>query len=264
MIKVENLEAGFDGVKVLDQLNLSFAEGEIAAIIGPSGAGKSTFLRCLNFLAVPTSGKITIDGCTVDAGTVTGQEIYALRRKTAMVFQQYHLLKNKTALQNVLEPMLTVQKMPKAEAVEIAERLLAQAGMLEKKDAYPKELSGGQQQRVGIARALAVNTRVILFDEPTSSLDPELVGEVLTMIRQLALEHKKTLLIVTHEMKFAREVADRIIFLDGGRIVADGTPQEIFETCENPRVKKFIQRIETRSAVEAAEAVWRKETADDI
>jgi putative amino-acid transport system ATP-binding protein len=200
-------------------------------------------LRCINFLTKPTAGKIIIDGFTVDSQNSTKKDILELRQKTAMVFQNYNLLKNKTAIANIMEPLIIVQKKHKKEAEEIAINLLKKVGLLEKRDFYPKELSGGQQQRIGIARAMAVNADVILFDEPTSSLDPELVGEVLAVIKQLTLEHNKTMLIATHEMKFAQEVADKVIFLENGSIISEGTSTDIFLHCKNNRIKRFVSEI---------------------
>ncbi len=243
MIKVEQLKVQFGENVVLKNVDVQIENGEVVVLIGPSGSGKSTFLRCLNFLVKPVAGKISVDGVTLDAKTVSKREIDHIRQKTAMVFQNYNLLKNMTALQNIMEPMVTVQKISKKEAEKVALGLLEKVGLLQKKDAYPKEMSGGQQQRIGIARALAVNANVILFDEPTSSLDPELVGEVLGVIKQVVAEHNKTMLIVTHEMNFAREVADRILFLEDGAITAMGTPQEIFENGSNERIKKFINTV---------------------
>ncbi|AKN29343.1 amino acid ABC transporter ATP-binding protein [Clostridium carboxidivorans P7] len=247
MIKIEHLKMQFGQSVILKDINIEIEKGEVIVLIGPSGTGKSTFLRCLNFLVKPTEGKITIDDFTVDAKSASKKDIYRLRQKTSMVFQNYNLLKNKTAIQNIMEPMVTVQKKSKKEAEEIAVALLKKVGLLEKRDAYPKEMSGGQQQRIGIARAMAVNANVILFDEPTSSLDPELVGEVLTVIKQLAAEHNKTMLIVTHEMKFAKEVADKMIFLEDGYIAGMGTPKEIFENCTNERIRKFVNTVTANS-----------------
>lgn len=243
MIKIEHLKKQFKEHLVLKDINLEIGKGEIVALIGPSGSGKSTLLRCLNFLVRPTEGKITIDALSVDAGTVSKKEIHALRQKTAMVFQNYNLLKNKTAIQNIMEPMVTVQKKKKKEAEKVALELLEKVNLLEKRDAYPREMSGGQQQRIGIARAMAVNANVILFDEPTSSLDPELIGEVLTAIKQLAEEKNKTMIIVTHEMEFAKEVADKIIFLENGYIAGMGTPEEIFENSANERIRRFVDKV---------------------
>ena len=233
----------FGTLEVLKDINLEIKDGEVIAIIGPSGTGKSTLLRCLNFLVAPQSGRITIDDVSVDMERITKKEIHQLRRKSGMVFQNYNLLKNKTVLQNVMEPMVTVQKKAKSDAEKRAMELLENVGMSEKANSFPRELSGGQQQRVGIARAMAVDANVILFDEPTSSLDPELVGEVLSVIKKLASESNKTMLIVTHEMRFAREVADRMIFLENGYVAGEGTPEEIFNDCANERIRKFVQMV---------------------
>lgn len=243
MIKINNLQKSFGDTKVLKGIDLEIENGEVVAIIGPSGTGKSTLLRCMNFLEMPDKGIITIGDTSVDASNCTKKEIYNFRKKSAMVFQSINLLKNKTAIQNVMEPMVVVQKMPKKEAKDIALGLLEKVGVLDKKDSYPRNMSGGQQQRVGIARALASSAEVILFDEPTSSLDPELVGEVLNIIKKVAEESKVTMIIVTHEMKFAREVADTIIFLENGVIAEKGDPSEIFESCKNERVNKFVHNF---------------------
>lgn len=240
MIKISNLKVEFEKTEVLKGINLNIKKGEVVALIGPSGAGKSTLLRCLNYLVRPTSGTITIDDFTIDAKKATNKDIYNLRRKTAMVFQNYNLLKHKTAIENIMEPMITVQKMNKKQAYNESIKLIDKVGLIDKKDNYPRELSGGQQQRIGIARAMAVSSEIILFDEPTSSLDPELVGEVLNVIKDLAVSNNKTMIIVTHEMQFAKEVADRMIFLENGIIAEEGTPKEIFDNYENERIQKFI------------------------
>ncbi len=243
MVEVKNLSKTFDGAtEVLKDINLHIKKNEVVAILGPSGTGKSTLLRCLNYLCEPTTGIVRVGDVTVDAANHTKQDIRNLRRQSAMVFQSYNLFKNKTAKENVMEALVTVQKKSKAEAEEVAIRLLKKVGMEERKDFYPSKMSGGQQQRVGIARALAVNPDVLLFDEPTSALDPELVGEVLNTIKQLA-EENATMILVTHEIRFARNVASRIIFMDQGQIAADGTPEEIIDHPENPRLRQFLNFV---------------------
>ena len=241
MVDVKNLSKTFDGsTEVLKDINLHVNKHDVVAILGPSGTGKSTLLRCLNYLSVPTTGIITIGDVTVDAANHTKQQVRELRKQSAMVFQGYNLFKNKTALGNVMEALITVQGKSRAEAEEIALAQLEKVGMLDRKDFYPAKMSGGQQQRVAIARALAVNPNVLLFDEPTSALDPELVGEVLNTIRKLAEEQTSTMILVTHEIHFARNVANRIIFMEGGYIVADGTPAEIIDNPDNPRLRQFL------------------------
>ncbi|WP_296627443.1 amino acid ABC transporter ATP-binding protein [uncultured Negativibacillus sp.] len=243
MVEVTGLSKTFGkDTEVLKDINLKIKKNEVVAILGPSGTGKSTLLRCLNYLCEPTTGTVRVGNVTVDAAHHTRQEVRNLRRQSAMVFQGYNLFKNKTAKENVMEALVTVQKKPKAEAEQIALKLLEKVGMLERKDFYPAKMSGGQQQRVGIARALAVNPDVLLFDEPTSALDPELVGEVLNTIKQLA-EEDTTMILVTHEIRFARNVATRIIFMDGGQIVVDGTPEEVIDHPENPRLRQFLNFV---------------------
>lgn len=242
MLEISHLKKSYNGQPVLRDVNLTLAQGEVMAVIGPSGTGKSTLLRCVNFLERPESGTITLDGLTVDAARATQAQIHALRRQTAMVFQNYNLLRNLTALENVMEPMVTVQRLPRVQARRRALELLDKVGLADKADFYPRKMSGDQQQRVGIARAMGGDAKVILFDEPTSSLDPELIGEVLAVIRQLAEEHT-TMVIVTHEMKFAREVADTMIFLEDGIVAGEGTPEEIFERCGNERIRRFVHRV---------------------
>lgn len=243
MIKVQNLHKSFGKLHVLKGVDFQAETGEVVGIIGPSGMGKSTFLRCLNFIEVPEKGIIEIDGKSVDVESCTTSEMKEVRSKTSMVFQNYNIFKNKTVLENVMLPMTSVQKMETAEAKEKAIEYIKQVGLLDKLHEYPLRLSGGQQQRVGIARALAVNPKVILFDEPTSSLDPELVTGILDIIRNLATEHKRTLLIVTHEMRFAREVADRVLFMDDGMIIEEGTPEKIFTCPEQERTKEFLKLV---------------------
>ena len=243
LIEIEHLSKNFPGgTEVLKDISLEIHKGDIVAIIGPSGTGKSTLLRCLNYLTVPSEGKIRIGECTVDAKSHTKEEVYALRRKSSMVFQQFNLFKNKTALENVMEALTKVQKMPKAEAEEISKRLLEQVGMGDRMDFYPSKLSGGQQQRVGIARALAVNPEVILFDEPTSALDPEWVKEVLATIQEVAKEGR-TMLIVTHEISFARQVANRILFMEEGKIQVDAPPEEFFSDTKQERLQQFLSFV---------------------
>ncbi|WP_315377220.1 amino acid ABC transporter ATP-binding protein [Oribacterium sinus] len=243
LIEIEHLSKSFPGgTEVLKDISLEIHKGDIVAIIGPSGTGKSTLLRCLNYLTVPSEGKIRIGECTVDAKSHTKEEVYALRRKSSMVFQQFNLFKNKTALENVMEALTKVQKMPKAEAEEISKRLLEQVGMGDRMDFYPSKLSGGQQQRVGIARALAVNPEVILFDEPTSALDPEWVKEVLATIQEVAKEGR-TMIIVTHEISFARQVANRILFMEEGKIQVDAPPEEFFSDTKQERLQQFLSFV---------------------
>ncbi|MEP2680756.1 MAG: amino acid ABC transporter ATP-binding protein [Sulfitobacter sp.] len=243
MIDITGLTKHFGGAPVLNGIDLQIAEGERAVVIGPSGTGKSTLLRCLNFLDVPQAGTIRIGDVTVDAAKARKADILALRRRTAMVFQNYALFANKTAKENIMEALVTVQKRPKDEAEQRALSVLAETGLADKADSFPAALSGGQQQRVGIGRAMALGAELMLFDEPTSALDPEWVGEVLDLMRAVA-ERKQTMLIVTHEMQFAREIADRVIFMDGGKIVESGPPSEIFSAPKDARLQKFLKRVE--------------------
>ena len=242
LIRVEHLYKSFGDTDVLKDINLTLNRNEVTAIIGPSGTGKSTLLRCLDYLTVPTRGKVTIENDTVDAESYTKADVAALRKHSAMVFQSYNLFKNKTALGNVMEPLVTVQRMPKAQAEERALKYLDVVGMTERKDFYPSKLSGGHQQRVGIARALAVEPNVLLLDEPTSALDPQLVGEVLATIRKLA-DMGMTMVLVTHEIHFAHDVADRIIFMDRGVVAADGTPAEVIDGRGNERLNEFLSFV---------------------
>lgn len=242
MIEIKNLKKSFGGLEVLKGIDLRVGKGEVLAIIGPSGSGKSTLLRCINYLENPDEGRISIGELSVDASRPSKEGIHGLRSSTAMVFQSYNLFRNKTAIENITEPLITAQKMQRSEALEKAEAMLRAVGLYDKKDSYPSALSGGQQQRIGIARAMAVNPKVILFDEPTSALDPELVGEVLNVIRELAKKHM-TMIIVTHEMAFAREVADRVIFMDKGGIIEEGSPEQIFTDAREARTKAFLKQI---------------------
>ena len=245
MIKVTNLHKSFGELAVLKGIDFQADTGEVIVIIGPSGMGKSTFLRCINYIERPEKGIIEIDNVKVDAEKCTEKEIKQLRLKTSMVFQNYNIFKNKTVIENVMLPMTSVQKIEKEIAKEKALQYLDQVGLLDKVNEYPSRLSGGQQQRVGIARAMAVNPKLILLDEPTSSLDPELVLGILDILKNLANEHKRTMIIVTHEMSFAKEIADRIVFMDDGRIIEEGTPEKIFSNPQNERTKRFLERFQT-------------------
>lgn len=240
MVKIENLYKNFGDLEVLKGIDLEIKKGEVVAIIGSSGTGKSTLLRCLNYLEKPDMGKVTIGDITVDAQKCDKKQINELRKHSAMIFQNYNLFLNKNVLQNVMEPLVTAKKMPKEEAEKVARSHLEQVGMSDKLNQYPATLSGGQQQRVAIARSLAVQPNVLLFDEPTSALDPEWVQEVLEVIRDLARQHF-TMIIVTHEMQFAKEVASRVIFMEKGVIVEEGTPAEVLENPKNPRTRAFLK-----------------------
>lgn len=242
MLTVKNVKKRFGNNDVLKGVDIEIEKGDVTVVLGPSGSGKTTLLRCINFLERADDGEIILDDIQTNFKTARKKEILAIRKKTAFVFQNYSLFNNKTALGNVTEGLIIGRKIPKAEAIEIAKKALNKVGLANKYDAYPSQLSGGQQQRVGIARALAVNPEVILFDEPTSALDPELVSEVLSVMKTLALEGT-TMLIVTHEMSFAKDVANKVIFMDGGVIVEEGTPQEIFVTPKKERTKQFLRRI---------------------
>ncbi|MCM3039968.1 amino acid ABC transporter ATP-binding protein [Paenibacillus motobuensis] len=239
MIEIRGLTKSFHGSTVLDQIDLTIQRGDVVAVIGSSGAGKSTLLRSINLLETPDAGTIKIDELRVDTARKTKKEVLELRKSTAMVFQQFNLFRQKTALENVMEGLIVVKKIAKEEARKIAESQLAKVGLSERVHHYPKQLSGGQQQRVAIARALAMQPKILLFDEPTSALDPELVGEVLDTIKQAA-EEGNTMLIVSHEMNFVRKVATRVLFLDQGLIVEDGTPQEVFSHPKSERTKQFL------------------------
>ncbi len=242
MIKYENVHKVFGDVEVLKGIDFEIGTGEVVCILGPSGSGKTTLLRCTNYLETPTKGIITVGDLTIDADKYTKKEIQELRKLSTMVFQNYNLFRNKTALQNVMTGLTVVQKKSKAEAKEIAEHYLNVVGMADRMDYYPSQLSGGQQQRVGIARALALKPQAILFDEPTAALDPELVGEVLNTMKEVA-RTGITMAVVTHEMGFAREVADRVVFMDGGVVVEQGKPEEVLDHPQNPRTKQFLRAV---------------------
>ncbi|CZQ89318.1 amino acid ABC transporter ATP-binding protein [Trichococcus collinsii] len=242
MIEVKGLKKKFNELTVLNGIDIVVERGQVLAIIGPSGSGKSTFLRCLNFLEQPDAGLIEIGEATLNVENYTTKEVQQLRQQTAMVFQNYNLFRNKTVLQNVTEALIVAKKIPKAEAEATGLELLTKVGLKEKAGNYPATLSGGQQQRVSIARALAVNPHAILFDEPTSSLDPELVAEVLQVIKSIA-DQQTTMIIITHEMDFAREVADHVIFMADGNIVEQGPPESLFGNPQQARTKQFLKQL---------------------
>ena len=241
MIKLENIHKYYDSQHVLKGINLNVSKGEIVSILGPSGSGKSTLLRCINFLEQPTSGVVEIGGKRVDVESASKADVFALRTSTGMVFQQYNLFKNLTVLDNVMIGLTSVKQLKKDEAKKKSLDILERVGLTNRLNHYPAQLSGGQQQRVGIARALALNPEVLLFDEPTSSLDPELVDEVLATIRSVAATGK-TMFIVTHELQFAREISDRIIFMEDGLIVEEGTAEQLFTQPKAERTKQFLSK----------------------
>lgn len=247
MITLNHIHKSFGTNRVLNDVSINIEKGEVVVIIGPSGSGKSTLLRCLNLLELPDSGQITIGDATLNATAYTPKEVFNLRAQTGMVFQNYNLFKNKTALENITEGLIVVKRMTKTAAKAVGENLLAKVGMLEQAGQYPITLSGGQQQRVAIARALAINPKAILFDEPTSALDPEKVYEVLHVIKELA-KLKTTMVIVTHEMEFAKEVADRVIFMADGKIVEEGLPEHIICHSDHPVTRKFLRQLTDRPA----------------
>lgn len=239
MIEIKGLYKSFGELEVLKDISKTINSGEVVAIIGPSGSGKSTFLRCINLLEVPTKGQILIDGENIVSSKTNVNKI---RQKVGMVFQHFNLFPHKTVLQNLTLSPIKLRKISKSQAEEEAISLLKKVGLEDKKDVYPNTLSGGQKQRVAIARALAMNPEVILFDEPTSALDPEMIGEVLDVIKKLANEGM-TMLLVTHEMGFARNVAKRVMFMDEGRVLEDGDPEKIFSFPEHNRTKEFLNKV---------------------
>jgi polar amino acid transport system ATP-binding protein len=250
MVSIRNLHKQYGDLEVLKGVDLDIAPGEVVCVIGPSGSGKTTMLRCVNFLETYQGGRIFVDGQLVGYREQNGQlkpapekEIAKLRTETSMVFQQFNLFPHMTALRNITFGPMKVRKIGKAQAEENARRLLDRVGLAEKANSYPSQLSGGQQQRVAIARALAMEPKVILFDEVTSALDPELVGEVLEVMSDLAKSHGVTMIVVTHEMGFARDVADRIVFMDGGVIVEQGDPAQVLDNPESERLQSFLRRL---------------------
>ena len=239
MVHVENLKKNFGKLEVLKDISVDIAEGEVVVLLGPSGSGKSTFLRCLNQLEVATAGKILVDGNDVTDKHI---DINKVRENIGMVFQHFNLFDHKTVLENIMMAPVELKKMTKEEAKEKGLQLLKRVGMDSKADCYPSQISGGQKQRVAIGRALAMNPKIMLFDEPTSALDPEMVGEVLAVMKELASEGM-TMVVVTHEIGFAREVADRVIFMDDGYIVEQGTPQEVILNPKEPRTIDFLNKV---------------------
>ena len=244
MLEVTGIQKHFGGVHVLRGIDLSVQKGDVVSIIGPSGSGKTTLLRCINFLEKADEGRLTFDGETFDLARVSRADVNRIRRKTAFVFQNYNLFLNRSALGNVTEGLITARHVPRAQAERIGMEALDRVGMADRASHYPQQLSGGQQQRVAIARALATNPEIIYFDEPTSALDPELIGEVLSVIRDLA-EDGMTMLIVTHEMHFARTVSSRIVFMEDGSVVETGSAEQFFATPKEERTRAFLSALGT-------------------
>lgn len=249
MIKATNVSKNFGSLEVLKNINFTIEKGEVVSIIGPSGSGKSTLLRCFHQLEQIQEGIIEVEGKIIAAAgggakeySISSEDKRQAVLKMGMVFQNFNLFPHKTVLENIIEAPLVVLRQSKEKATQKAEQLLEKVGLLYKKDVYPSQLSGGQKQRIAIARALAMEPNIMLFDEPTSALDPELVGEVLKVIEELA-EENRTMVIVTHEMAFAREISDRILFMDNGEILEEGTPEEIFQNAQNPRIQTFLSKI---------------------
>ena len=246
MLSIHNIKKSFGTTEVLKDVSINVSKGDVIAILGPSGSGKTTLLRCLNFLETADGGEMVFDGERFPFQNVSKKDIHRIRNKTAFVFQNYNLFQNKTALQNVTEGLIVARRMPKEQAEEIGKAMLDKVGLSDRYHHYPSQLSGGQQQRVGIARALATNPEIIYFDEPTSALDPELIGEVLDVMRQLANEGM-TMLVVTHELGFAKNVSNHVIFMDSGVIVEENSSREFFEHPQEERTKAFISHIDRKS-----------------
>jgi len=242
MLEIRDVKKSFDGQTVLDGISLDVEKGDVVAILGPSGSGKTTFLRCLNYLETADSGCLVFDGEPFDLHSANRKDIACLRRKTAFVFQNYNLFQNKTVLQNVTLGLTSGMGMEKKQAETVALEMLRKVGMADKLKSYPSQLSGGQQQRVAIARAMATDPEIIYFDEPTSALDPELIGEVLAVMRQLA-ESGMTMLVVTHEMDFARNVSNKVLFMEGGKVVETAPSKQFFEQPAEARAREFIRTI---------------------
>lgn len=247
MVELKNIQKSFGSNHILKGVNMSIGKGEVVVILGPSGSGKTTLLRTINFLDAADKGSISVSGFEVDAKKHSKSQVIELRRKTAMVFQNYNLFANKTILENVMEGLVTVKKFKKSDAEAMSREILKKVGLEERCDFYPAQLSGGQQQRAGIARALILDPDVILFDEPTSALDPELVGEVLNTIKAVA-QTGITMIVVTHEIAFAREVASRVVFMEGGVVVEEGKPEEILVAPKHPSTQRFLKRITNPNA----------------
>ncbi|MBE5905919.1 MAG: amino acid ABC transporter ATP-binding protein [Lachnospiraceae bacterium] len=242
MLTIQKIHKSFANLEVLKGVDLSVDKGDVIAILGPSGSGKTTLLRCMNFLEKADAGTMIFDGEEIELGHIKKKDILRLRQKTAFVFQNYNLFRNKTALGNVMEGLVVARKMPKEKAGAIAMEMLEKVGMVERKDHYPHQLSGGQQQRVAIARALATNPEIIYFDEPTSALDPELIGEVLSVIRKLA-EEGMTMIVVTHEISFARNVANKVIFMEDGKVLEASDAKSFFSNPKEERTRTFLNTI---------------------
>ena len=242
MLEVRNVHKSFEGVEILKGIDLTVDKGDVVAILGPSGSGKTTFLRCINFLERADAGEMVFDGETFDLAAVRRRDVARIRRKTAFVFQNYNLFLNKTVLDNVTLGLTAVRNLPRAEATDRAMDALIRVGMADKVQSYPSQLSGGQQQRVAIARVLATEPEIIYFDEPTSALDPELIGEVLSVMRKLA-EEGMTMLVVTHEMEFARSVSGKVLFMEGGQVIESAPTADFFANPQQPRSREFIRSI---------------------
>ncbi|RKQ37982.1 amino acid ABC transporter ATP-binding protein [Oceanobacillus halophilus] len=242
MLEIQNIHKSFGETTVLSGVDLQIGKGDVVVVLGPSGSGKTTLLRCINFLEKADKGEAIFGDIQVDLHQASKKQIQAIRKRTAFVFQNYNLFNNKTVLENVTEGLIIGRKIPKEKAIEIAKNALNKVELEDKYTAYPAELSGGQQQRVGIARAVALSPDIILFDEPTSALDPELVGEVLEVMKTIAKEGT-TMLVVTHEMSFAKDVANKVVFMDGGVVVEEGPPKEFFENPKEERTRKFLRRV---------------------